>query len=263
MFFYNTAVSKLNTALVTNSYNQEVASTGEGNTASFNGSGGIAAQPTAQEVAWSRERHTPATPLQVKHQRAASANRALFAAVNHGTPTVAATAKAGVFKGPDIVGSKPVLTADATATAATPDHKTVPQSKDAAPLSEAASQQASLGQHVSNGPIPQAARHALSGPNNPNANETSETSSPAKSVPNANAIPPDTTSSIAVYKPSSAAPPTGSSDSPAAGTAIDTTHTAKFRGDDCYSARHYAFWDRDRHGQQPDCLTALMARHYR
>ena len=226
VFFYNTAVSKINPALVTNSYNQEVASTGEGNTASFNGSGGIAAQPSAQEVAWSRERHTPPTALQVKHQRAANADQAFFAAVNHGKPTIAATAKAGVFKGPDVVGSKPVLTADATASAATPDHKTVPQSKDAVPLSETASQQASLGQHFSNGPIPQAATHALSGPTNPNANETSEASSPAKSAPNANTIPPDTTSSIAVSKPSSAALPTGSSASPPAGTAVDTTHTA-------------------------------------
>ena len=106
VFFYNTAVTRVNTAVITTTYNKTAISSVSLNNVSFNGPGGITAQPTAQEAAWSRERHAQPTALQVKHQRTASANRALFAAVNHGTPPVAATAKAGVFKGPDIVGSK-------------------------------------------------------------------------------------------------------------------------------------------------------------
>jgi hypothetical protein len=109
VFFYNTAVTRVDTHVIINTYNKRTISTVTANNVSFNGPGGIAAQPTAQEVAWSRERHTQPTALQVKHQRTASTNRALFAAVNHGSPIVAATVKPGVFKGPEIVGPKAVV----------------------------------------------------------------------------------------------------------------------------------------------------------
>ena len=108
LLYYNTAVTRVDTTVITNTYNKQVISTAAVNNVSFNGPGGITAQPTAKEVAWSRERHTQPTALQLKHQRTARANRALFAAVNQGTPTVAATAKPGVFKGPEIVGPKAV-----------------------------------------------------------------------------------------------------------------------------------------------------------
>src|SRR5262249_38775211 len=42
----------------------------------------------------------------------ASTNRALFASVNHGAPLVTATAKPGVFKGPQTVGPKGVAAAN-------------------------------------------------------------------------------------------------------------------------------------------------------
>lgn len=180
VFFYNTAVTRVDTAVITNTYNKTVISSVSVNNVSFNGPGGIAAQPTAQEVAWSRERHTQPTALQVKHQRIASANRELFAAVNHGTPTVTATAKPGVFKGPEIVGSKAVVaTANATAGgAAVPDHQTLPQqSQDGtAPGASGeaeAGQHASVGQHgpsvaANGGAASDIAKHALSEPNSPN-----------------------------------------------------------------------------------------------
>ena len=180
VFFYNTAVTRVDTAVITNTYNKQVVSTATVNNVSFNGPGGIAAQPTAQEVAWSRERHTQPTALQVKHQRIASANRALFAAVNHGTPTVAATAKPGVFKGPEIVGSKAVVaTANATAgtEATVPDHQTLPQSQDGTAPGASGGAGPSVGQQTPAGPHgPSAAanggaadtgKHALSGPNSP------------------------------------------------------------------------------------------------
>src|SRR5262249_26120427 len=151
--------------------------------------GGIAGQPTAQEVAWSRERHTQPTAVQVKHQRAASANRALFAAVNHGTPTIAATAKPGGFNGPEIVRPKAVVATVNTTVAA---GSAVPESKaplhDQTGTASGASEEAgpSIGPQTPTEPhgpssaanaaaAPDIAKHALSGPNSPaGASEGSE-----------------------------------------------------------------------------------------
>jgi YXWGXW repeat-containing protein len=97
VFFYNTAVTRVNTTVITNTYNKTV-NTATMNHVSFNGPGGAKAQPTAQELAWSHEQHTRPTALQVQHQKGASTNRALFASVNHGAPAVTATAKPGAFE---------------------------------------------------------------------------------------------------------------------------------------------------------------------
>jgi WXXGXW repeat (2 copies)/SPOR domain len=180
LFFYNTAVTRVDTTVITNTYDKQVISTATTNNVGFNGPAGITAQPTAQEVAWSRERHTQPTALQVKHQRTAKANRAFFAAVNQGTPTVAATAKPGVFKGPQIVGPKAVVatTNETVITGSTvPDGKPLPHgqtgtapgaSGEAGPE---ASQNAPGGQHnpaaAANGVASNTAKHALSGPNSP------------------------------------------------------------------------------------------------
>jgi WXXGXW repeat (2 copies) len=106
-FFYNSAVTKVNTTVVTNVYNKTVINNTTVDNVSFNGgNGGITAQPSAQEKAWSQEPHTPPTALQTEHEHTASTNRALFASVNHGTPSVAATAKPGVFSGAGVVAPK-------------------------------------------------------------------------------------------------------------------------------------------------------------
>ena len=106
-FFYNTAVTHVNTTVVTNVYNKTVINNTTVNNVSFNGgNGGIKAQPTAQEMAWSKEPHTAPTTLQTQHEHAASTNRALYASVNHGTPAIAATAKPGVFTGAGVVAPK-------------------------------------------------------------------------------------------------------------------------------------------------------------
>jgi hypothetical protein len=177
LFFYNTAVTRVDTTVITNTYDKQVISTATTNNVGFNGPAGISAQPTAQEVAWSRERHTQPTALQVKHQRTARANRALFAAVNQGTPTVAATAKPGVFKGTEIVGPKAVVAmTDATVgTGSTvPDGNPLPHGQTGiAPGASGeggpeASQHAPGGQHgpsaAANGAASNTAKHALSGP---------------------------------------------------------------------------------------------------
>ena len=134
-FLYNTAVTRVNTAVITNTYNKQAVGTVTVNNLSFNGPGGITAKPTSQEVVWSRKRHTQPTATQAKHQRAASANRALYSAANHGMPTIAATAKPGVFNGPEIVGPKTVVatTKAAVGTGVTaPDDKARPHRQDGA-----------------------------------------------------------------------------------------------------------------------------------
>jgi hypothetical protein len=106
-FFYNTAVTHVNTTVITNVYSKTVINNTTVNNVSFNGGeGGTKAQPTAQELAASNEQHVAPTALQTQHEHAASTNRALFASVNHGTPAIAATAKPGVFTGPGVVAPK-------------------------------------------------------------------------------------------------------------------------------------------------------------
>jgi WXXGXW repeat (2 copies) len=105
-YHYNTAVTNVNSTVIHNTYNTTVVNSTTVNRTSFNGgAGGVAAQPTAAEAAAAREPHTPATALQTQHQQAASSNRALLASVNHGAPTVAATAKPGTFTGPGVVAA--------------------------------------------------------------------------------------------------------------------------------------------------------------
>jgi hypothetical protein len=76
------------------------------NNVSFNGGpGGLKAQATAQELAAAKQEHIAPTAVQTQHQTAASTNKDLLHSVNHGNPTVAATSKAGEFKGPGVVAA--------------------------------------------------------------------------------------------------------------------------------------------------------------
>ena len=108
-FFYNSAVTKVNSTVITNVYNKTVINNTVNNVSFNGGNGGITAEPTAQEKAWSQEPHTPPTAVQTQHEHAASTNRALLASVNHGTPAVAATPKPGVFSGAGIVAPKGLI----------------------------------------------------------------------------------------------------------------------------------------------------------
>ncbi|MGB7331495.1 MAG: hypothetical protein WBD25_08915 [Terriglobales bacterium] len=97
-FFYNTSVSNVRGAGFRNVYSKAVVS--HGSHVSFNGGhGGINARPTAAQETFAHERHTPASAAQQQHETAARADHNQFASVNHGHPTVAATAKPGEFKG--------------------------------------------------------------------------------------------------------------------------------------------------------------------
>jgi hypothetical protein len=93
-FAYNTVVTHVNTTVIHNTYRSVVNRTAMNNSrASFNGSGGVNARPTAQEAAAARERHVQPTSEQVAHERSASADRGQLASVNHGRPATMAAAR--------------------------------------------------------------------------------------------------------------------------------------------------------------------------
>jgi hypothetical protein len=95
-FYYNRAVTNVSVTSVTNVYNHTV-EVNENHVAFNGGEGGIVARPTAAEEAAEHEPHTPALAAQTQHEQMASQNRANFASENHGSPAVAATARAGDF----------------------------------------------------------------------------------------------------------------------------------------------------------------------
>jgi hypothetical protein len=89
-FRYNTAVTSVNTTVIHNTYvNRTVINNTVVNRTSFNGPGGVTAQPTLQERAFANEQHIQPTPNQLAHQESASHDRAQFASFNHGNPTTA------------------------------------------------------------------------------------------------------------------------------------------------------------------------------
>jgi hypothetical protein len=96
-FYYNTAVNRVGSVNITTVYNKTVIENTTATRASFNGPNGVAAQPTAAQLAAAHERRTGPVSAQVRQQTLASHNQALRASVNHGTPAITATPRAGVF----------------------------------------------------------------------------------------------------------------------------------------------------------------------
>ena len=92
VFRYNTAVTNVNTSVVNNVYvdRSVVNNTTVVNRASFNGTGGITAQPTAGQQALMREERLQPTASQLSHEQAQSQNRYQLASMNHGAPGAAA-----------------------------------------------------------------------------------------------------------------------------------------------------------------------------
>jgi len=91
-FAYNSAVMNVNTSVVRNVYvNRTVINNNTVvNRASFNGEGGVNAQPRAEEQAAMREQHFQPTANQVSHEQAMSHDRNQLSSFNHGTPGTAA-----------------------------------------------------------------------------------------------------------------------------------------------------------------------------
>ncbi len=90
-FAYNTAVTNVNTSVVRNVYvSRTVINNTTVNRVSFNGAGGVMAQPRAEDQAAMREQHLEPTANQISHEQAMSHDRNQLNSFNHGTPGTAA-----------------------------------------------------------------------------------------------------------------------------------------------------------------------------
>ena len=98
-FFYNRSVNNINVVNIRNVYTHEVIHNASVTRVAYSGGpGGIAARPTAAEMTAEHERHIEATSVQQQHQSLARQDRSQFASVNHGKPSVAASARPGQFQ---------------------------------------------------------------------------------------------------------------------------------------------------------------------
>ena len=96
-FRYNTAVVSVNTTVIHNTYVDRtvIHNTTVVNHTSFNGPGGVSAQPRPEERRAMSERHFQPTGEQVSHQQGASRDRNQFASVNGGKPAAASMNRVG------------------------------------------------------------------------------------------------------------------------------------------------------------------------
>jgi YXWGXW repeat-containing protein len=106
-FFYNQSVNNISNVSITNVYNKTVVVNNASNVSYNGGTGGTAAKPTAEQMAAGKEHHVAATPEQTRHVEAAAKDPALSLNLNHGHPTVAATAHPALFTGPGIIRARP------------------------------------------------------------------------------------------------------------------------------------------------------------
>jgi hypothetical protein len=112
-FFYNSAYARFGTGFhPTNVYVHNVTIVNH-TTVSYNGHGGVNAQPNAQETAAMHENHVQPTAAQVSHQTFAAQNKSQFAGNNGGHPAVTAA------KTPEAYHSNPTHNAGAPRPATT------------------------------------------------------------------------------------------------------------------------------------------------
>ena len=105
-FFYNARVNNFGNQRFANVFDRPVSAPRAFGRASFNGgAGGVQARPTSQEQAALRERHIAATPDQARQAQVARLEPSLRASVNHGAPSIAATARPAEFRGPGAVAA--------------------------------------------------------------------------------------------------------------------------------------------------------------
>ena len=132
-YFYNSAANNLGAAHITNVYNQTVVNNTTINRASFNGGpGGVAAKPSAEELLAEKETHIPASRLQVDQARASGMRAEQFVSTNQGKPAIAATTRAGEFKGKGVVPAR----AAGKAAQAVPGGNVQPEPKEKPPAVE-------------------------------------------------------------------------------------------------------------------------------
>jgi WXXGXW repeat (2 copies) len=97
-FFYNTSVNRVNETIIRNTYNTRIENTTVTRISYNGGNGGIEARASAQDEAYTRERHVGPIAAQNQHVEQARSNPELRASANHGKPAIAATARPGDFK---------------------------------------------------------------------------------------------------------------------------------------------------------------------
>jgi hypothetical protein len=93
-FAYNTAIWHVGGG-VHNTYIDRTTIVNNGNRTSFNGRGGVEAEPSAEERTAMNEHHVQPTSAQMSHEHSASANRNQLATVNHGNPRTTARSTVG------------------------------------------------------------------------------------------------------------------------------------------------------------------------
>ena len=97
-FYYNRTVNNVNNVRLTNVYTRAVSAAPATRVSYNGGAGGIAARPTLRERQAESQRHLEPTSAQVRHLDAAGQDRRFLAAVNHGRPPVAGTARPADFQ---------------------------------------------------------------------------------------------------------------------------------------------------------------------
>ena len=131
-FFYNTSVNNMGAANITNVYAQNVVNNTTINNTSFNGGpGGVIAKPTDEELLAAKEPRVRPTAPQVIQARAAGMRSEQFVSTNRGKPAIAATARAGEFKGK---GVTPARAAGKAAEVRPPAGSAAPETKEKPPL---------------------------------------------------------------------------------------------------------------------------------
>jgi hypothetical protein len=96
-FAYNRSVTNVNVTVIHNTYNRAVI-VNNVNRVSFNGGPhGIQVRESERERIAEHEHHIEARREQIDHEHAARTDRSQWASVNHGRPTVAASARPGEF----------------------------------------------------------------------------------------------------------------------------------------------------------------------
>ncbi len=96
-YYYNRSVTNVHITNV-HVYNKTVINNVTVSRVSYNGGpGGLNARPNRFEEKAMHERHFEATRMQIDHEHGARGNREFLASVNHGRPSVAATARPAEF----------------------------------------------------------------------------------------------------------------------------------------------------------------------
>jgi hypothetical protein len=107
-FVYNRAVNNFGSVHVTNVYTSNVTVINSSRVSYVGGTGGLRAEPTAQERAAERERHVGLTSQQTTNINAAARNPAFAASRNNGHPAIVATSRPAQFQGAGVARAQPI-----------------------------------------------------------------------------------------------------------------------------------------------------------